>query len=71
MGLRRRGAPAWQPWSRHRRALRERLREAARRLSVRGELCFVQGGQVVDPSSARGSVGLLRMRAGTDSGAKR
>ncbi|WP_244238927.1 DUF3253 domain-containing protein [Corallococcus carmarthensis] len=44
------------------RALMEPVREAARRLVARGVLDIVQGGRVVDPSTARGPI-RLRLRA--------
>ena len=37
---------------------REQVRRAARRVVARGEGEMVQGGRVVDPSTARGPVGL-------------
>lgn len=43
------------------RTLMERAREAARRLAVAGVLEFVQRGQPVDPSTARGPVRLRRV----------
>ncbi|WP_375765916.1 DUF2256 and DUF3253 domain-containing protein [Archangium gephyra] len=39
----------------------EPVREAARRLVARGELDILQGGRVVDPSTARGPI-RLRLR---------
>ncbi|NOJ97399.1 DUF2256 and DUF3253 domain-containing protein [Corallococcus coralloides] len=44
------------------RACMEPVREAARRLVARGVLDIVQGGRVVDPSTARGPI-RLRLRA--------
>jgi hypothetical protein len=44
------------------RPLMERAREAARRLVERGEIVITQGGQVVDPSIARGAIRLRRAR---------
>ncbi|MBZ4376875.1 DUF2256 and DUF3253 domain-containing protein [Corallococcus sp. AS-1-6] len=44
------------------RACMEPVREAARRLVARGVLDIVQGGRVVDPSTARGPL-RLRLRA--------
>ncbi|RKG59154.1 DUF2256 and DUF3253 domain-containing protein [Corallococcus sp. CA054B] len=44
------------------RAFMEPVREAARRLVARGVLDIVQGGRVVDPSTARGPI-RLRLRA--------
>ncbi|MGE3173390.1 MAG: DUF3253 domain-containing protein [Planctomycetota bacterium] len=43
------------------RALSERARDAARRLSAQGRVSFVQGGREVDASSAKGPV-QLRLR---------
>ncbi|GMU01197.1 hypothetical protein KH5H1_53170 [Corallococcus caeni] len=43
------------------RACMEPVREAARRLVARGALDIVQGGRVVDPSTARGPI-RLRLR---------
>ncbi len=37
---------------------RESVRRAARRLAVRGEVQVVQSGRVVDPSRARGPLGV-------------
>lgn len=45
------------------RAQMEPVRRAARRLAVRGELVFTQGGHVVDPATVRGPVRLRRPRA--------
>ncbi len=47
---------AAEPW----RDLLEPARMAARRLVTRGELEILQGGRVVDPSTARGPVRLRR-----------
>lgn len=44
------------------RACMEPVREAARRLVARGVLDIVQGGRVVEPSTARGPI-RLRLRA--------
>ncbi|NNB88494.1 DUF2256 and DUF3253 domain-containing protein [Corallococcus exiguus] len=44
------------------RACMEPVREAARRLVARGVLDIVQGGRVVEPSTARGPI-WLRLRA--------
>lgn len=44
------------------RAQLEPVRRAGRRLVAAGELEFVQGGRVVDPSTARGSVLFRRVR---------
>ena len=38
----------------------EPVREAARRLVARGEVDIVQGGHVVDPSTAKGPIRLRR-----------
>ena len=46
------------------RPLMEPVREAARRLRNRGEVEWLQGGQVVDPSTAKGPVRLRRIRHG-------
>ena len=43
------------------RVLREPARQAARRLVVRGAVEIVQGGKVVDPSTARGPI-RIRLR---------
>jgi hypothetical protein len=40
------------------RELMEPVRRAGRRLAMRGELEFTQGGRVVDPATARGPVRL-------------
>lgn len=40
----------------------EEAREAARRLAARGEVEWVVRGRRVDPSTARGEVGLRRLR---------
>ena len=45
----------------HWRARMEPVREAARRLESRGEVEILQGGHVVDPSTARGPI-RLRLR---------
>lgn len=45
------------------RPLMEPVREAARRLAARGEVEWLQRGQVVDPSGARGPI-RLRLRRG-------
>ena len=42
----------------------EPVREAARRLVARGEVEIVQGGRVVDPSTARGPIRLRKPRRG-------
>ena len=42
------------------RPLMEPAREAARRLVGRGEVVVTQGGQVVDPSTARGPIRIRR-----------
>ncbi len=42
----------------------EPVREAARRLVARGEVEIVQGGRVVDPSTAKGPIRLRRPRRG-------
>ena len=42
----------------------EPVREAARRLVARGEVDIVQGGRVVDPSTAKGPIRLRRPRRG-------
>lgn len=42
------------------RGLMEPVREAARRLVARGEVDIVQGGHVVDPSTAKGPIRLRR-----------
>jgi hypothetical protein len=44
-------------------ALREPARRAARRLVAAGEVDIVQGGRIVDPSTARGPVRVRRARA--------
>lgn len=46
------------------RPLMEPVREAARRLQVSGEVEWLQGGRVVDPSGAKGPVRLRRVRHG-------
>ena len=38
----------------------EPVRRAARRLVARGEVVIVQGGTVVDPSTAKGPIGIRR-----------
>jgi hypothetical protein len=40
----------------------EPARMAARRLVARGEVQIVQGGRVVDPSTARGAIRIRRTR---------
>ena len=42
------------------RALMEPARRAARRLVDRGEVVIIQGGKVVDPSTARGPIRIRR-----------
>jgi len=42
--------------------LAEPARRAARRMVARGELQITQGGTVVDPSTAKGAIGLRRPR---------
>lgn len=42
------------------RALMEPAREAARRLAAAGEVEVTQGGEVVDPTSARGPIRIRR-----------
>ncbi len=44
------------------RALMEPARAAARRLVVRGDVEITQGGQVVDPSTAKGPIRVRRAR---------
>ena len=44
------------------RPLMEPVRRAARRLVAAGEVEIVQGGQVVDPSTARGPIRIRRAR---------
>lgn len=44
------------------RELMEPARMAARRLVARGEVQIVQGGRVVDPSTARGPIRIRRAR---------
>lgn len=44
------------------RALMEPVREAARRLVAGGEVEITQGGQVVDPSTAKGPIRIRRAR---------
>jgi hypothetical protein len=46
------------------RPLMEPARAAARRLVVRGEVDMVQGGHVVDASTAKGPVRIRRRRSG-------
>ena len=46
------------------RDLMEPARAAARRLVARGEIDIVQGGRVVDPSTAKGPIRLRRRRPG-------
>ena len=46
------------------RALLEPARAAARRLVAAGEIDIVQGGRVVDPSTAKGPIRLRRRPAG-------
>ena len=48
------GGPTWRDWM-------EPVREAARRLVVRGELEILQGGHVVDASAARGPIRVRRV----------
>ncbi|OJH36484.1 DUF2256 and DUF3253 domain-containing protein [Cystobacter ferrugineus] len=48
------GGEDWREWM-------EPVREAARRLVARGEVEILQGGRVVDPSTARGPI-RLRLR---------
>ncbi len=45
------------------RPLMEPVRRAARRLVAAGEVDIVQGGRVVDPSTARGPIRIRRHRA--------
>lgn len=47
------GGEAW-------RGLMEPVREAARRLVAAGEVVITQGGQVVDPSTAKGPIRIRR-----------
>ncbi len=47
--------PGWRP-------LMEPARMAARRLVTRGEVEIVQGGRVVDPSTAKGPIRIRRAR---------
>jgi hypothetical protein len=54
----RRVAPDEQDW----RPLMEPARMAARRLVARGEVEIVQGGRVVDPSTAKGAIRIRRAR---------
>jgi hypothetical protein len=44
------------------RPLMERARSAARRLVVIGEVEVLQGGRVVDPSTAKGPIRIRRAR---------
>jgi len=44
------------------RPLMERARQAARRLTGRGEVEITQKGQVVDPSTAKGPIRIRRVR---------
>ncbi|MET0767131.1 MAG: DUF3253 domain-containing protein [Aeromicrobium sp.] len=44
------------------RDLMEPARSAARRLVVSGDVVITQGGQVVDPSTARGPIRVRRLR---------
>lgn len=46
------------------RPLMEPVRRAARRLVADGEVEIVQGGHVVDPSTARGPIRIRRVRRG-------
>lgn len=46
------------------RPLMEPVREAARRLQVAGAVEWLQGGHVIDPSTAKGPVRLRRIRPG-------
>ncbi|MEM9176658.1 MAG: DUF3253 domain-containing protein [Myxococcota bacterium] len=50
------GGEDWRDWM-------EPVREAARRLVVRGELEILQGGHVVDASTARGPIRLRRIES--------
>ncbi|MDY0911948.1 DUF3253 domain-containing protein [Rathayibacter sp. VKM Ac-2804] len=54
---RRVGGEEWRP-------LMEPVRRAARRLVDRGEIDIVQGGQIVDPSRAKGPIRLRRRPGG-------
>ncbi|KZX20023.1 hypothetical protein EV639_107136 [Rathayibacter tanaceti] len=54
---RRVGGEEWRP-------LMEPVRRAARRLVDRGEIDIVQGGQVIDPSRAKGPIRLRRRPGG-------
>lgn len=56
-------ARALEPEEEAWRALMGPVREAARRLVARGELQITQGGQVVDPSTAKGAIRLRRVIA--------
>ena len=53
------GGATWRDWM-------EPVREAARRLVVRGELEILQGGHVVDASAARGPIRLRRVETPSD-----
>ncbi len=46
------------------RPLMEPVRRAARRLVAAGEVEITQGGQVVDPSTAKGPIRIRRVRHG-------
>ncbi|MET1015799.1 MAG: DUF3253 domain-containing protein [Leifsonia flava] len=46
------------------RALMDPVRRAARRLVAAGEVEITQGGQVVDPSTAKGPIRIRRRRKG-------
>ncbi|RKS75340.1 hypothetical protein CLV35_1801 [Motilibacter peucedani] len=51
------GGDEWQ-------GLLEPARAAARRLVVAGDVVITQGGRVVDPSTAKGPIGIRRTRTG-------